>query len=68
MAAPEGRQLLLELGPFSLPAHLLDRVYEGDQIGQLALQLGYNSAACPKISRLEPHGNMIMLYKAVLHY
>ncbi|QOJ24970.1 MAG: IS5 family transposase [Gammaproteobacteria bacterium] len=52
--APEGRQLLLALGPVSSPTHLLmDRAYEGDQTRQLALELGYIPVVPPKTNRLE---------------
>lgn len=53
--APEGRQLLLSLGPVQSPTPLLmDRAYEGDQTRQLALDLGYIPVVPPKTNRLEP--------------
>jgi len=62
--APEGRQLLLALGPVSSPTHLLmDRAYEGDQTRQLALELGYIPVVPPKINRLEPWDYDRAMYK-----
>jgi len=53
--APEGKQLLLSLGPVDSPTYLLmDRAYEGDQMRQLALDLGYIPVVPPKTNRLSP--------------
>ncbi|SEF57924.1 IS5 family transposase, partial [Nitrosomonas ureae] len=62
--APEGRQLLLALGPVPSPTHLLmDRAYEGDQTRQLALELGYIPVVPPKTNRLEPWEYDRAMYK-----
>ncbi|MFZ1852616.1 MAG: IS5 family transposase [Nitrosomonas sp.] len=62
--APEGRQLLLALGPVTSPTHLLmDRAYEGDQTRQLALELGYIPVVPPKTNRLEPWEYDRAMYK-----
>ena len=53
--APEGKQLLLSPGPVDSPTYLLmDRAYEGDQMRQLALDLGYIPVVPPKTNRLSP--------------
>lgn len=52
---PEGRELLLDLGP--MPEGLLmlmDRAYEGAGTRQLVLSLGMVPVVPPKINRLDP--------------
>lgn len=53
--APEGRQLLLRLGPMpeGLPM-LMDKAYEGDETRQLVLSLGMVPVVPPKTNRLDP--------------
>lgn len=51
--APEGRELLIDLGLTAWPIHLLmDRAYEGDNPRQLALDLGFVPVVPPKQNRL----------------
>lgn len=51
--APEGRNLLNQLGPTAWPIHLLmDRAYEGDNTRQLALDLGFIPVVPPKQNRI----------------
>jgi transposase len=51
--APEGRQLLRELGEAKWPIHLLmDRAYEGDETRQLALDLNFIPVVPPKSNRI----------------
>jgi transposase len=53
--APVERALLERLGPVrqSIPL-LMDRVYEGNQTRQLALDLGFMPVVAPKSGRIEP--------------
>ena len=51
--APEGRKLLRKLGKTPWPIYLLmDRVYEGDETRQLALDLGFVPVVPPKQGRV----------------
>ena len=62
--APEGKQLLLSPGPVDSPTYLLmDRAYEGDQMRQLALDLGYIPVVPPKTNRLSPWEYDQAMYK-----
>ena len=53
--APEGRELLRELGamPEGLPL-LMDRAYEGNETRQLVLTLGMVPVVPPKSNRVDP--------------
>ena len=53
--APEGRELLRQLGPLpqDLPM-LMDRAYEGDETRQLVLALGMVPVVPPKSNRVDP--------------
>ena len=53
--APEGRKLLRRLGrPRASPALLMDLAYEGDEIRQLALDLGFTPFVPPFKTRRGP--------------
>jgi transposase len=62
--APEGRELLRDLGPMpeGLPL-LMDRAYEGDETRQLVLSLGMVPVVPPKSNRIEPWHYDRALYK-----
>ena len=62
--APQGRQLLEDLGPMpeGLPL-LMDRAYEGDETRQLVLDLGMIPVVPPKANRLVPWSYNRELYK-----
>ena len=62
--APEGRELLRDLGPMpkGLPL-LMDRAYEGDETRQLVLALGMVPVVPPKSNRIEPWDYDRALYK-----
>jgi transposase len=62
--APEGRELLRDLGPMpeGLPL-LMDRAYEGDETRQLVLALGMIPVVPPKSNRIEPWVYDRALYK-----
>jgi transposase len=62
--APEGRELLRELGamPEGLPL-LMDRAYEGDETRQLVLALGMIPVVPPKSNRVDPSRYDRTLYK-----
>jgi transposase len=62
--APEGRELLHELGrmPEGLPL-LMDRAYEGDETRQLVLSLGMVPVVPPKSNRIDPWRYDRTLYK-----
>ena len=62
--APEGRELLRDLGP-CLPALplLMDRAYEGNETRQLVLDLGMIPVVPPKSNRVEPWHYDRALYK-----
>jgi transposase len=53
--APEGRELLRDLGPMptALPL-LMDRAYEGNETRQLMLELGMVPVVPPKSNRVDP--------------
>ena len=53
--APEGRELLRTLGKVSTPTYILmDRAYEGDEMRQLTLELGFTPVVPPKQNRITP--------------
>jgi transposase len=53
--APEGRALLKRLGAPNRPLRLLmDRIYEGNETRQLALDFGYIPVVPPLATRIEP--------------
>jgi transposase len=62
--APEGRELLRDLGPMpeGLPL-LMDRAYEGDETRQLLLSLGMAPVVPPKSNRIEAWEYDRALYK-----
>jgi transposase len=62
--APEGRELLKELGPMpeGLPM-LMDRAYEGNETRQLVLALGMLPVVPPKSNRIDPWRYDRALYK-----
>jgi transposase len=62
--APEGRELLRDLGPMpkGLPL-LMDRAYEGDETRQLVLSLGMVPVVPPKSNRIDPWRYDRTLYK-----
>ena len=53
--APQGRELLMALGPPAAPCSLLmDTAYEGSETWRLSLKLGYSPVVPPHPNRLEP--------------
>jgi hypothetical protein len=52
--APEGRELLRELGSFPGMPVIMDRAYEGNETRQLVLALDMVPAVPPKSNRVEP--------------
>jgi transposase len=62
--APEGRELLRELGPMpeGLPM-LMDRAYEGNETRQLVLDLRMVPVVPPKSNRIDPWRYDRTLYK-----
>ena len=62
--APEGRELLKDLGPMpeGLPL-LMDRAYEGNETRQLVLDLGMVPVVPPKSNRLHPWDYDHAVYK-----
>jgi transposase len=53
--APNGRDLLRQLGAPNRPLHLImDKAYEGNETRQLALDLGYIPVVPPLSTRIEP--------------
>ena len=62
--APEGRELLRDLGPMpdGLPL-LMDRAYEGNETRQLVLELGMVPVVPPKSNRIDPWRYDRTLYK-----
>jgi transposase len=62
--APEGRELLKDLGPMpeGLPL-LMDRAYEGNETRQLVLELGMVPVVPPKSNRLHPWDYDHAVYK-----
>ena len=62
--APQGRELLLTLGPTAEPCSLLmDRAYEGNETWRVGLRLGYSPVVPPNPNRLEPWVYDKKLYK-----
>ena len=62
--APEGRKLLVRLGPSSGPCGLLmDRAYEGNETRNLGYELGYVPVVPPNPNRLIPWEYDKELYK-----
>jgi len=62
--AKEGCFLLQDMGRPNTPLHLLmDRAYEGDEMRQQALDLGYDPVVPPKTNRLKPWLYDRVLYK-----
>lgn len=62
--AKAGYFLLQDMGRPNIPLHLLmDRAYEGDEIRQLAWDLGYDPVVPPKSNRLNPWLYNRVLYK-----
>lgn len=62
--APQGRELLRELGPTEHPIYLLmDKAYEGDETRKLAVELGYIPVVPPRSNRLNPWAYDHELYK-----
>jgi hypothetical protein len=52
--APEGRKLLVQLGPTPEPCSLLmDRAYEGNETRRLGRELGFSPVVPPNPNRLE---------------
>jgi transposase len=62
--APEGRELLRDLGPMpeGLPM-LMDRAYEGEETRQLVLSLGMIPVVPPRSNRIEPWEYDRVLYR-----
>jgi hypothetical protein len=52
--APEGRELLRDLGPIPGMPLLMDRAYEGNETRQLVLDLGMIPVVPPKSNRADP--------------
>src|SRR5580698_11095732 len=52
--APEGRELLRDLGPIPGLPLLMDRAYEGDETRQLVLELDMVPVVPPKSNRVDP--------------
>jgi len=53
--APQGRELLRQLGAPNRPLHLImDRAYEGNETRQLALDFGYIPVVPPLNTRVQP--------------
>lgn len=62
--APQGRELLRELGQTKTPVHILmDRAYEGDETRSLAIKLGYIPVVPPLSTRVKPWEYDRELYK-----
>ena len=62
--APAGRALLQKREPVDRPVYLLmDRAYEGDETGDLAMDLGYMPVVPPKRNRQNPWDYDKQLYK-----
>lgn len=62
--APEGRQLLRDLGPLLGMSILMDRAYEGNETRQLVLDLEMIPVVPPKSNRLDPWLYDRALYKS----
>jgi len=62
--APEGRKLLIRLGPMPTPCSLLmDRAYEGNETTWLGRELGFVPVVPPNPNRLKPWEYDKELYK-----
>ena len=62
--APAGRQLLNRLGAVEQPIHLImDRAYGGNEIRQLALDLGFIPVVPPTSRRLSPWEYNRVMYR-----
>ena len=62
--APEGRNLLWELGPPPAPRNLLmDTAYEGNETWRLSMKMGYSPVVPPHPNRLNPWQYDRELYK-----
>ena len=68
--APQGRQLLRELGPVADhdwlpddPVLVMDRAYEGDETRALAERMGFRVVVPPRANRREPWDYDRELYK-----
>ena len=62
--APEGRNLLSQLGEQKTEVYLLmDKAYEGDETRKLAVELGYSPVVPPKANRKNPWEYDKELYK-----
>jgi len=62
--APEGRKLLIVLGPTPEPCSLLmDRAYEGNETTRLGRELGFSPVVPPNPNRLKPWEYDKELYK-----
>ena len=61
--APEGRELLRDLGSFPGMPVIMDRAYEGDETRQLVLALDMVPVVPPKSNRIDPWRYDRALYK-----
>ena len=61
--APEGRELLRDLGSFPGMAVIMDRAYEGNETRQLVLALDMVPVVPPKSNRIDPWRYDRVLYK-----
>jgi transposase len=62
--APQGRELLCQLGAPTRPLHLImDKAYEGNETRQLALDLGYIPVVPPLSTRIDPWEYDRQMYK-----
>jgi transposase len=61
--APEGRELLRDLGSFPGMPVIMDRAYEGDETRQLVLDLEMVPVVPPKSNRVNPWRYDQALYK-----
>jgi len=64
--APEGRELLRDLGSFPGMPVIMDRAYEGNETRQLVLDLDMVPVVPPKSNRVEPWRYDRALYKNVM--
>src|SRR5579862_8209000 len=61
--APEGRELLRDLGSFPGLPVIMERAYEGNEVRQLALALEMVPVVPPKSNRIDPWRYDRALYK-----
>ena len=61
--APEGRELLRDLGSFPGMPAIMDRAYEGDETRQLVLSFDMLPVVPPKSNRIDPWRYDRALYK-----